>query len=46
MGLSLSQLLSAALKQNGKDEEGILGFLPVDIMKEVKRCQRLVSFKL
>lgn len=30
------------MEQNGKDEEGILGFLPTDIEKEVCRGTKLV----
>lgn len=38
------QLFSSGLSQNGKTEKhGILGFLPADIMKEVKRGAKLVS---
>jgi len=36
------QLFSAALSQNGTDQEGVLGFLTEDIAKEVRRSQRLV----
>ncbi|CAG7716725.1 unnamed protein product, partial [Allacma fusca] len=34
-------LFSAALSQHGSDNEGILGFLPQDIMAEVRRSWRL-----
>ena len=38
------QLFASGLSQNGKSEEdGIMGFLPADIMKEVRRAMRLVS---
>jgi len=36
------QLFSAGLEQNGEDNEGILGFLPKDIKKELKRGEKLV----
>uniref|UniRef100_T1KZ44 PHD-type domain-containing protein n=2 Tax=Tetranychus urticae TaxID=32264 RepID=T1KZ44_TETUR len=34
-------LFSCGLEQNGKDEEGILGFLKKDILKEASRGKRL-----
>ncbi|CAG7824643.1 unnamed protein product [Allacma fusca] len=34
-------LFCAALKQEGQDHEGILGFLPADIKKEVRRGEKL-----
>ncbi|XP_075226646.1 uncharacterized protein LOC142327445 isoform X2 [Lycorma delicatula] len=34
-------LLSSNMEQNGQDDEGIYGFLPVDIEKEVKRGKKL-----
>lgn len=34
------------MEQNGEDEEGILGFLPKDIKKEVFRGNRLVRARL
>jgi len=34
-------LLSSNMEQNGRDSEGILGFLPDDITKEVRRGMRL-----
>lgn len=36
------QLFSAGLSQNGEDEQGILGFMPFDINKELKRGDKLV----
>nr|XP_012233989.1 PREDICTED: uncharacterized protein LOC105678868 isoform X1 [Linepithema humile] len=35
-------LLSSNMAQKGKDEDGILGFLPEDIQKELRRGKRLV----
>lgn len=32
------------MEQNGADEEGILGFLPNDIRKEITRGKKLVNF--
>jgi hypothetical protein len=37
------QLLSSNLEQNGRDNDGILGFLREDILKECRRGRRLVS---
>lgn len=37
------QLLSSNMEQNGEDDDGILGFLKEDIIKEYKRGRRLVS---
>ncbi|PSN36951.1 hypothetical protein C0J52_15884 [Blattella germanica] len=34
-------LLSSNMEQNGRDNEGILGFLRADILKELKRGRRL-----
>ncbi|CAG7833898.1 unnamed protein product, partial [Allacma fusca] len=34
-------LFSSALRQNGKDTEGILGFLPSDLWREIKRGEKL-----
>jgi hypothetical protein len=31
------------MEQNGRDSDGILGFLKEDIMKEFRRGRRLVS---
>lgn len=39
----LWQLFSSNMEQNGADEEGILGFLPKDIKKEIWRGNKLVS---
>ena len=39
---NFEQLFSAGLDQSGADEEGILGFLPKDIKKEINRGKRLV----
>lgn len=39
------QLLSSNMEQKGEDHEGILGFLPDDIGKEIKRGRRLVNFQ-
>ncbi|KAK0088412.1 hypothetical protein PV325_012076 [Microctonus aethiopoides] len=35
-------LLSSNMQQRGRDEDGILGFLTIDIEKELKRGRRLV----
>jgi hypothetical protein len=37
------QLLSSNMEQNGGDNDGILGFLREDILKEYRRGRRLVS---
>lgn len=37
------QLFSSALPQNGKDDEGILGFMISDIQQELKRGKQLVN---
>lgn len=34
-------LLSSSMEQNGQDEDGIYGFLPQDIKKEIKRGKKL-----
>lgn len=39
------QLLSTYIQQNGKDDEGILGFLPTDIKRELKRASESVRFE-
>lgn len=39
------QLVTSGLPQNGDDEDGILGFLPIDIEAEVTRIKRLVRTK-
>lgn len=36
------QLLSSNLTQEGHDDEGMLGFLPADIKKEVQRAKNMV----
>lgn len=36
------QLFSSGLAQNGDDDEGIMGFLPRDIEKEIQRGRKLV----
>lgn len=38
------QLLSSNLTQNGEDDEGMLGFLQVDIKKEVERAAKMVIY--
>ncbi len=40
---SQSQLFASGLRQVGDEGEGILGFLPSHIRKEVRRGVRLVS---
>ena len=37
-----TQFFSAALPQNGKDDEGFEGFLEKDVLKEIRRAARLV----
>lgn len=39
------QLLSSNLIQNGEENEGFLGFLPNDIIKEAKRVKSQVPIK-
>lgn len=34
--------MSSGLSQSGAEEEGIFGFLPEDITKEIKRGKKLV----
>lgn len=34
---------AAGLAQNGTESEGLMGFLEKDIVKEVRRCKRLVT---
>lgn len=41
--VSLLQLLSSLLVQNGDDDEGIMGFLPNDILTEVNRAKKMVK---
>lgn len=39
---SILQLLSSNMEQKGSDDQGILGFLADDILKEIRRGKRLV----
>lgn len=41
------QLFASGLSQRGdSDEDGISGFLPADVLKELKRGLRLVSIQI
>lgn len=40
------QLLTSNLTQSGRDDEGILGFMPDKIEAEAKRTFRLVSMRV
>ena len=40
------QFFASGLAQNGDDHEGFDGFLTNDIIKEVRRGKRLVSYLL